>query len=195
MKDGQGKDGRCEDGREAAMKTLYLVRHAEAVPAGPGCSDHERALTPAGHAAAAALGHLLAAELLPPERALSSDARRARETTAGIVAALRQPVSITLDHALYEASGTDLLAAVRALGDAPFERLLLVAHNPAVGELVRLLGTRGRPEAVAKARRGHPPGALAVLRLACHDWEDLWPGAAELWRFVVPAELPLQPPR
>ena len=60
---------------------VFLVRHAEAAPGEP---DALRPLTPAGRAAARALGERLAPERL--DAVVSSPLRRARETAAAIAA-------------------------------------------------------------------------------------------------------------
>ena len=65
------------------MPTLVLVRHAQAAYSYP---DHSRPLTDAGLDQAARLGAALAREIGAFSVAVSSDARRAHETFAAIIA-------------------------------------------------------------------------------------------------------------
>lgn len=171
------------------MKRLLLLRHAEAEPASSGGGDRNRPLTPAGLADAAALGHFLDAHGCLADLALSSDARRAQETLDGLSAALRVQPEARFDAAIYRADADELLAYVQAHGGAA-HCLLLVGHNPAVGELARGLARQGDEAARAELARGFPPAGLAIFGLTCAAWEDLDTGCAALERFVTPAMLP-----
>ena len=77
----------------------------------------------------------LAARGFRPERALVSPARRARETLAGVRAALATLAAAEEDEALYLASPGRLLARLQRLPDAT-SQVLLVGHNPGLAELV-----------------------------------------------------------
>lgn len=171
------------------MKRLLLLRHAEAEAAPPGGGDHGRPLTPAGFVAAAALGHFLDAQGCLADLALSSDARRAQETLDGLSAALRVQPEARFDAAIYRADAEELLAYVQAHGGAA-HCLLVVGHNPAIGELARALAQRGDEAARTGLARGFPPAGLAIFGLTCAAWEDLGPRCAALERFVTPAMLP-----
>ena len=171
------------------MKKLLLLRHAEAEPAPPGGGDRGRPLTPAGFADAAALGHFLDAQGCLADLALSSDARRAQETLEGLSAALRVQPEARFDAAIYRADAEELLAYVQTHGGAAC-RLLVVGHNPAIGELARALARHGDEAARAALVRGFPPAGLAIFGLTCTAWEDLDARCAALERFLTPAVLP-----
>jgi phosphohistidine phosphatase len=123
-----------------------------------------------------------------PELLLTSPALRARETLAGLGGALDAARRVEEDEALYLASAGRLLTRLQSLPD-PDEQVLLVGHNPGLGELVQLLVERGAAEVLLRAAQGLAPGALAALRIATPRWRDLAPGCAELVEFVRPGDV------
>ena len=70
------------------MKRVLLLRHASA---GEGAPDAERPLSERGREEAARIAERLASLLPPPEVALCSTARRARETFEALRAVLAPP--------------------------------------------------------------------------------------------------------
>jgi phosphohistidine phosphatase len=118
---------------------LFLVRHAEAAPGDP---DDLRRLTPAGRAAARALGERLAAD--KPDAVLTSPLLRARET--GDLIARACGLTALPDERLAPGATADTLR------DAAAERgdtIVAVAHQPDCGEIV--LAVTGRDVAFAPA--------------------------------------------
>ena len=171
----------------AAMKHLILLRHASAEN---GEVDRARALSASGRSEAARMGTALgrlAGRGFRPELLLSSPARRALETIEGLRGALAARPAEE-DEALYLASAGRLLARLQALPDAE-EQVLVVGHNPGLGELVQLLVERGAAEVLLRAAKGLAPGALAALRIATPRWGDLGPGCAELVEFLRPVDV------
>ena len=117
---------------------LLLLRHAKSSWADEGMADHDRPLNPRGIAAASRMGHLCRYLGRVPERILTSDACRTRETAAGLTAASGFEGSTTTTPALYLASPESILETVRELGgDA--RRLLVIAHNPGMQTLMSRL--------------------------------------------------------
>jgi phosphohistidine phosphatase len=165
----------------APIRRLLLVRHAHAA-AGP--DDHERPLDARGRREAAWLAEVVARLAEPPSLVLCSTARRTRETLEALHAGLRPAPRVALEHGLYSATAEQLLERVRAEADGT--GVLLVGHNPAIGELASALAGRGEAEALAKLREKFPPGALAVLAFSAARWSDLVPGAGRLEAFAVP---------
>ncbi len=152
------------------MKTLYLLRHAEAAP---GTPDHQRALTSAGKMAARHLGFIMQERGYNPAHILCSDARRTRETLAML--APENGAAARFDEKIYGAGVGDLLAMVQAAGDV--SSLLMVGHNPAVHGFARVLAGSGRHVAVLDVQ--YPPCTLSVLTSDA-DWADWAPGCAVL---------------
>ena len=108
---------------------LFLVRHAEAAPGEP---DELRPLTPAGRAAARALGERLAAE--QPTAVISSPLLRARDTAEQIARASGlEPVP---DERLAPgATAEDLKEAATELGGT----VVAVGHQPDCSAIVMAL--------------------------------------------------------
>lgn len=140
------------------MREWLLVRHAEAMDAGPDASDIGRPLSLHGEAQARAAGAWLAAHHAAPDAVLCSPARRAQLTADALARALRMPPAQFIPE-IYEATPGTLLSLVET--HAPDARqVLLVGHNPGLEELLALL-TSGRSERA----RGMPPAALAWVEL------------------------------
>ena len=168
------------------MKHLILMRHASARP---GPDDRERPLSPAGRSEAIAIGRALgalAAHGFRPERALVSPARRARETLAGVRETLASLAAVDEEELLYLASASRLLGRLRQLPDATAQ-VLLVGHNPGLGELAQQLVGRGEADVRTRAARGLAPAAFAALRIGTR-WSELEPACAELVAFVRPGD-------
>lgn len=141
------------------MRELLLLRHAEAMNAGPDGRDVERPLSVHGQGQARAVGAWLAGHGAQPDAVLCSPARRAQMTADVVCAALRIRTPRFLPG-IYEATPGELLSLVET--HAPDARqVLLVGHNPGMEQLLALL-TEGRSDGA----RGMAPAALAWIELA-----------------------------
>ncbi len=158
------------------MKLLLLLRHAQADRATPGLADHERPLDARGREDAAAVGRLLLREGLVPDRILSSAAVRACATAQRAAESCCYEGEVRTTSRLYLADCLELLRSLREL-DPACASALLVAHEPGVGELLRLLTGESRPV---------PTGALARVHLPIESWKPLQPGVRgqliDFWR-------------
>ena len=114
------------------MKTLILMRHAKSDWSTGEESDHARPLNRRGRASALALGNWLRGKGWLPDQVLCSTARRTRETLAG----LGLEVEADYRDALYHAEVEALLEAVRG---ATGGTVLIIGHNPGIGELAERL--------------------------------------------------------
>ena len=171
------------------MKTLYLMRHAQAGRR-IDLEDFQRPLAPRGLEATQRMADVLRAEALVPDLVLCSGARRARETWEalgqGLAAADTERVSLDLRDGLYLASHLRLLAALRGLPDAA-NVVLVIAHNPGLQRLAASLsGPASSERARAALGRGYPPAGLAVLSFAAERWAEIAPGGGRLERFLLP---------
>lgn len=163
------------------MKTLILLRHAQAARGEP---DRGRALDPTGRAEAAEAGRLLAGAGLRPDAALVSDARRTRETFDG-AAALLGPVRLVIEPSLYDAPADTILALVRTAPEAD-ACLLVIGHNPGLGDAARLLAGDGPEGAIAILRQRFPTGAGAVIDVEASRWADVAFGRGRLRALLLP---------
>lgn len=158
------------------VRELLLLRHAEAMSAGPDGRDTERPLSLHGEAQARAAGAWLAGQDALPEVVLCSSARRAQMTADAVGKALRMPDPHFLP-AMYQATPGELLTLVEH--HAPqARRVLLIGHNPGLEQLLALL-TEGR----SASARGMSPATIAWIELAD---DTLEPGRGRLRQFWSP---------
>ncbi len=172
--------------------TLVLLRHAKS--AWPDMADHDRPLAPRGIQAAPEMGRWLRHAGLVPDQVLCSTARRARDTWQFVQAGLAATPPVSFDGRIYEAAAMGLLDLIREAPPAA-GTLLLIGHNPGVGDLAVLLAapSRGEPGTAGpgdleRMRAKFPTAAVAVLRPA-GTWHELAPGRARLTAFVTPRDL------
>ena len=168
------------------MRRLILLRHAKSDrPA--GVRDLERPLNKRGRRAAPAVGQRLAEEGLRPDLALVSPATRTRETWAALRDALGAPPDETVPE-IYEAAAEDILAAIRG---APEEAatLLVVGHNPGLGDLATLLTGSGPRGLRALLASEFPTAAFAVIDFEADSWSAIARGQGRLEHFVRPRDI------
>jgi phosphohistidine phosphatase len=145
------------------MKTLYVLRHGQAVPEGEAESDHERVLTARGRVEVRLVAEHLAGRSQSPSLILSSTAARARATAEACLRALPPQTRLTLAPGLYLAEPAGYVAALVAGGD-PHEAVLVVGHNPGLEALVYMLTERSEHLATA---------SLVEIGLPIAVWSDL----------------------
>ena len=123
----------------ATDTACILVRHAHAEwPAYRG-RDFDRPLTPRGLDDAHATGRAIHAAGIVPTLLVASAARRTEQTARILLEQLRLPVDrLRLLDSLYNAEASVLREAIEAASDDSAV-VMLVAHNPGVSELARLL--------------------------------------------------------
>ncbi len=157
---------------QGKTKILCLVRHAAAGAAEDG-TDIRRPLSPDGQKQAKRLAGRLADRRLSPDRIIASSADRALETAAALAGALGVNVTaIRVDGRIYDASETDeLLDVVRDLDNGE-SVVVLVGHQPVIGELVLLL--------VPEFSGSIPKAGSACIALDIPSWKDAGFGMGRL---------------
>ena len=160
------------------MKILCLVRHAAAGTAKDG-SDIHRPLSPEGRKQARRLAVRLADRRVSPDRIVASPADRAFETATALADALGvNEAAIQLDGRIYDASAAeDLLRIVRSF-DGGESVVLLVGHQPVLGELTLLL--------VPEFSGSFPRAGTACIGLDIPSWKDAGLGKGRLLWFETP---------
>ncbi len=147
-------------------KVLLLMRHAKSSWADSTLADFERPLNGRGKQDAPRMGELLRKRELLPDLIITSEARRARDTTTRVVEASGYEGEVRSTRELYEAEPEDFLEVLHAVPDS-CARVMLVAHNPGLEMLLELL--TGIPEALST-------GALAAIQLPVTSWKELHEG-------------------
>lgn len=124
------------------MFSLYVLRHADAEPM--ASSDAARALTEKGRAQSVKVGKFLAAHGLKPALILHSPFKRTQQT-AELVAkelGMESAAEVTLRSGMRPEEGIAMLKTVLKRD----EPLLIVGHEPDLGELMGILiGTAEQP--------------------------------------------------
>lgn len=170
------------------MKTLILMRHAKSSWKDRTLDDHDRPLNKRGRQAAPAMARWLAAQGHAPDTVLCSSARRARETLDLARAATPALPEPRIAPALDQASPSALLDELKNLPDS-CTCALLIAHQPGLGELVRLLARGVRTPELKRAFAKFPTAAVAILEADIPAWNELGLETAELMDFAAPREL------
>jgi phosphohistidine phosphatase len=164
------------------IKHLVLVRHAKSSWSDPNLADHDRPLNRRGREAATAMGGHLRGSGWHPDLVLCSSATRARQTLERLQL---EDVRIVIEDGLYGATAGALLGRVRAVGD-DVHTLAVIAHNPGIEELTRMLATQDDDPAAAGK---FPTGAVADLEFAVDHWSEVAPGGGRLRALVLPRAL------
>lgn len=140
---------------------LLILRHARSSWSLPGQSDHQRPLDEHGREEASRIGALMEREGHRADIVLCSSAVRATQTLDGIRNRLPGAFEEVVCDALYAHGLEGYYRKVREFGAA--SAILVVGHNPMVGEFSAEVAGGGEGAALAVLRRGFPTGALAVL--------------------------------
>jgi len=163
-------------------RRLVLVRHAQA---GDAATDRDRPLTEIGQRRAAAVGEQLAILGVAPDRVLVSPALRARQTWERISAALECAPEPEFEDRIYDNTLDGLFEVIGESGE-DVRALVVVAHNPAVGQLASDLDDgEGDDEARQLLSGGFPPGSAAVFDVGI-PLAVVGPGTATLVELLSP---------
>jgi phosphohistidine phosphatase len=174
------------DEEKFMTRRLFLLRHAKSSWDDPSLADFQRPLAKRGRRAIALLRDRFHALGFAPDLALVSSAARTRETFDAL-APWRKPPRPEFHESLYHAAPEDMLALLARV-DPAAEGVLLVGHNPGLGDLaIRLAGRDNGPLAKRLATK-FPTGALAAYDIA-GPWAEIGDGAGKLTDFILPREL------
>lgn len=170
-----------------SKRRLILMRHAKSAwPA--DVADRERPLNARGRSAAPAMGLYLASENLLPDLAIVSPAKRTRQTWAFVSAQFGRDIRTDISDRLYDAAADDILDVLRACPpDA--ETVLILGHNPGLGDLAVGLCDVSAPVILGQMREKFPTAAVAIIDFDFSTWRDLEPRSGQLQRFVLPRSL------
>jgi phosphohistidine phosphatase len=145
------------------MKTLLILRHAKSSWSNLALADIDRPLNKRGKRNAPRIGTLLRDDDLVPELIISSPALRARKTAKAVSDNSGYEGKIEIQGEFYPGDPDSFIEAFYSIPDQ-LERILIVAHNPGLEELLYVLtGESARM----------PTSALAQVSLPVDRWSDL----------------------
>lgn len=144
-------------------KILLILRHAKSSWKEPDLQDHDRPLNKRGKRDAPRMGKLLKELDLVPDLIISSTAKRAKDTAKAVVKSSKYKGRIELSPSLYGDDFDAYLTALRLVPD-DFNKVLMIGHNPALEELVRVL--TGKMEHMSTC-------ALAEVDLKIASWGNI----------------------
>ncbi len=114
---------------------LYILRHGEAEAV--ATRDAERRLTARGQSGVRAVASAAAGRLDGLQAVACSPYQRTRQTAAELMRILQFNGDFAVASAL--APGSDIASVVAFAAQSGFENLLLVSHQPLVGDLLHYL--------------------------------------------------------
>ncbi len=168
------------------MKTLYLLRHAEA--SFSGHTDKTRMLTDQGLADAAALGSRLSDDHISFDLVLCSAAIRTRQTFKALSGRMHlADCEIRYLEALYNAPREQYLTEANALDDK-FNSVLMIGHNPGIFEFAIYLASSQNMEHLGRLSMGYSPCSLTGFECPIERWRDL-SSQSNLLEYYAPHEM------
>lgn len=169
------------------MRRLILLRHAKS-DWPKDVADRDRPLADRGRAQAPLMGRYLAAELITPDLALVSSARRTQETWALFSAEFKESIPRRDEPRLYAATADAIIDVIKET-PPDVRTLIAVGHNPGFHESAVLLTGHGDRYAFARLREKFPTSALAVIDFAVEDWAEIADRDGRLDRYLTPKTL------
>ncbi|HUQ34860.1 MAG TPA: histidine phosphatase family protein [Aestuariivirga sp.] len=171
------------------MLSLMLLRHAKSSLADTGQSDLDRPLNDRGKRAAVAVGRYMESNNLVPQLVLCSPAQRTRETWGLVAGELSATAEVLFVAEIYDSgNGTALMECLRQKAGTA-QSVLLVGHNPSIGELAQTLTGSGSGKLRERLEKKYPTAALAVFSFDLGNWQSLAAGSGTLLHFVRPRDL------
>jgi phosphohistidine phosphatase len=166
------------------VKTLLLIRHANAEQIERGGRDFERHITRLGNRNAAHAGKYLVNNKLMPDLVVCSPAVRAKETAEVIASQLKfSERHIKYNEELYEASVRTLFSIVNGIEER-YNRVALIAHNPGLTYLADYL--------TAAPLGNMVPASIVIINFENMTWAEVSQNSGQFEDYIDPeaSEIP-----
>ncbi|MFO0979610.1 MAG: histidine phosphatase family protein [Planctomycetaceae bacterium] len=157
------------------MKTVLLMRHAEAAPESALQTDYDRPLTEDGVRMATLTGEAWKSVGSGLDRVVASAAVRTTETARLFAAKVAPGCPIILLKELYAAPADRFAQVPLQYGYEDDQSILIVGHNPGIGQLMCYF---------AKDLISVPPATLAEFQFDVSDWNEISRETATLVRLL-----------
>jgi phosphohistidine phosphatase len=169
------------------MHMLHLLRHAKSSRK-DGVEDHERALNRRGREVARRVGEHLPSAIGSVDLVLVSSALRTRQTLDLVLAGFASQPRLLIEDELYLASAERLLQRLRSLSEED-RKVLVVGHNPGLGELALALADPAAPASEQLFAGKFPTAARVSFRIPT-PWSALGSARVVPFDYVTAASLP-----
>jgi phosphohistidine phosphatase len=157
------------------MKTIYLIRHAEAAAKQNGLSDYQRPLTTGGVESVNKLGEYLNKASVRFDNIITSHAVRALQTAHGIAGKTDFPENkIVIEKSIYT-SGIDSYLDIIFEQPDEMSNLAIIGHNPHITGLANYL--------MKEELFFLTPSAMVAMKFHTDKWTDIC--LAEMELFLV----------
>lgn len=162
------------------MKKLYLLRHAQS-GSKQALDDHSRTINAQGKQECKAMNAYIIQNNIKPEIILCSDAVRTQETGQAVFQG-NNDIKITANKKLYQATPGEILKEIAKIDDS-VGSVMIIAHNPGIGQLAKLLAGSGDMEIIKRIGTEYPTCGLTELSFNVERWKKIDPGSGVLERF------------
>lgn len=156
---------------EIIVKTLYLLRHAEAEKR-VLLEDIERKLTESGRIQVAELARRIKDSEYSFDVVLCSIAKRTIETCAILLKTMELDTAFEKKASLYNPSIEDFMANLEALDD-DVNSVLIVSHNPAISDFRNFLSSH------SSGLTYFSPADMEALKLDINSWKEIQENCAQ----------------
>lgn len=164
------------------MNRLFLLRHAQALPA-RDMKDFDRPLSPQGEKDALAQGAAMKEKKYQPSMVLCSPALRTRMTLEAVAQSL-SPSVVEYPHKLYDGDIEDYLTILESI--SAYKDVMIVGHNPVIHALAASLAQEDGSTKLGYLMSGYVPCTLSVFETAAPDWRNLHLHENRLVDFLPP---------
>lgn len=161
------------------MKSLYMLRHAKALPADAFTNDFERALSEKGKKDAEDMGGFLAFKEVKLDLIITSSARRAWKTAKKVAKRIEYSKELIVsDFRLYEAGSDEIFEIARSIDDK-YSAVMICGHNPCLTRFANIVLDKTWIDDI-------PPCGICRIDFKIQSWKDLGEKSGALAFFEYP---------
>lgn len=161
------------------MKTIFLIRHAEAHSGKKGITDYDRPLVPKGEKSIKKMAKRLKKELVAPDLIITSPAERALSSAHILGEVLRFPIKdIMLKAVIYDSTNSELFLGIIKGIENKHHTILLVGHEPTLSEFAS--------ELVKDFHASIPKTGVVGITFDKMSWEEIVAGEGAVKLFDFP---------
>ncbi len=165
------------------MKTLIIMRHAEADESDPNVDDHQRIISKKGENDCLMVYNWLKEVEIEIQKLISSSALRAKLTADRVF--IDKKKSIYIEPRLYLCSKLEMINILKET-ENKIDNLAVVGHEPSISDTIKELVGATRPDLTNIMLRKYPPAGLSIIVFNVTSWQEILPKDGVLDAFVSP---------